>query len=533
MVKVRASEPTSSPGATRGPSIWRDGLLMGLGALIVGCLIGYGLDFGSWASQVAALWVLVLFMHIMLVLTAGRVARADGATTATRRVWGALSLAGAAYAVGDGIQMVALAINPIRGAEPTMAWLTPGQSMSIMVGTTIVVVVMLTTPTGLVSRRDRTRFWLDVSVVMAAATTFGGYVYLSEDASTFTGVLFSMLAGPGAFLVGAFSVVRLVLSERSPFSALAGRTLVAAAVLQGTVQASSVLMIQSGRLSWYLGLAAIASTLLLASARIQQLQVRADPNFMHARPQRRFSKLPYVAIAATYLLLVWVLREVGLDVHMWIVVCGAIASTGLVIVRQLAAFADNAHLLDELDATVDQLRQSLGERELLTAELRHQAFHDPLTGLSNRAMLGNRLELALNAVGIVANRRALMIVDLDDFKAVNDVFGHAVGDELLIVAARRLRDCVRGSDLVARVGGDEFAVLLDNPQDGTDEIAQRIVDAMAKPFMVSAGTASVSASVGVVVFDGVGRTAEELLHEADTSMYQAKREGKGEYRICA
>jgi diguanylate cyclase (GGDEF)-like protein len=511
-------------------AMWRDGLLIGLAGLIVGCLVGYGIGIGALATRVAICWVLMASLHVTLAITAGRISRAPGATRATGRVWAALSLAGAAYAVGDVVQLVLIAVEPM---SLEVALGGTAQSLSVIVGTAAVVVVMLTAPIGLVSRRERTRFWLDAGVVMAAATTFGAYVYVPDGGSTFSDVFLSMLVGPGVFLVGVFAVVRLVFSAQSPFSALAGVTLAAAAALEGAVQASSGLMIDAGRLSWQLGLSVIASALLLCSARIQQLQVRADPDALRPRLQRRFSRLPYVAIAATYLLLVWVLAEVGLNIHAWIVVGGAIASTALVIVRQLVAFADNTHLLDELDATVDELRQSLGERELLTAELRHQASHDPLTGLANRVMLGTRLQLALSAVGSVAGRRALMIVDLDDFKGVNDEFGHAAGDELLVVAARRLRNCVRGSDLVARVGGDEFAILLEDLPDGPDEIAERIVEAMAMPFTVSGRTALVSASVGVVVFDSVRRTAEQLLHDADTAMYTAKRAGKGDYRICA
>ena len=510
--------------------MWRDGVLIGLAGLIIGCLVMYGIGIGAWATRVAICWVLMASLHVALAITAGRVSRAPGATKATGRVWAALSLAGAAYAFGDIVQLVLIAINPM---SLQVALGGTAQSLSVMVGTAVVVAAGLTAPIGLASRRERARFWLDAGIVMAAATAFGAYVYVPGGGSTLPGVLLSLLVGPGVFLVGAFAVVRLVLGAHSPFSALAGATLAAAAALQGAVQASSGLMIDNGWLSWQLGPSVIASALLLGSARIQHLQVRADPDVLRPRLQRRFSLLPYAAIAATYLFLVWVLAEVGLNIHTWIVVGGAIVSTALVIARQLVAFTDNTRLLDELHATVDELRQSMGERELLTAELRHQAFHDPLTGLANRAMLGSRLQVALSAVGSVAGRRALMIVDLDDFKEVNDQFGHAAGDELLVVAADRLRNCVRGSDLVARVGGDEFAVLLEDLPDGPDEIAERIVEAMAMPFAVSGRAASVSASVGVVVFDGVRHTAEQLLHDADTVMYTAKRAGKGEYRIRA
>jgi len=327
------------------------------------------------------------------------------------------------------------------------------------------------------------------------------------------------------------AVVKLVLSPEPPFSRLSGLTLASAAALEGLTQAASKLMINNGQTSWQFGVTVIASVLLTGSSRIQQLQVRADPDVLHPRVRRRFTTLPYAAIATTYLLLVWVLAKVGLNAHQWIVVAGAIASTTLVVGRQLVAFTDNTHLLDEVDTKVQELNQSLRERDLLATKLRHEAFHDPLTGLANRSMFNNRLQDALNRVGPATGHLTLMIVDLDDFKQVNDRYGHAAGDEVLVVTARRLRNCVREVDLVARLGGDEFAVLHEDLPDEAAQIAERIVEAIAQPFTVSAVTASVSASVGVVVAHGERRTSEQLMHAADTAMYAAKHSGKRGYHI--
>jgi diguanylate cyclase (GGDEF)-like protein len=475
-------------------------------------------------------WTLMAAVHTGLAITATWVSRVPGATTATRRVWAAVAVAGAAYAVGDGVQLVMLAVGPM---SLQVALGGTVQSLSVLVGTAALVIVMLTSPLGLGSGRERTRFWLDVSIVMAAATAFGGYSYAPADGSRLVAVLLSLLIGPGLFLVGVFAVVKLFFSPQPPFSRLAGLTLAAAATLEGLAQASSRVMIESDRVSWQLGVTVIASTLLLASARIQQLQVRADRDVLRSRVRRRFSTVPYTAIGATYALLVWALAEVGLNAHVWVVVGGAIVSTGLVVGRQVVAFTDNTRLLDTLDAKVRELHQSLRDRDDLATELRHEAFHDPLTHLANRAKFNERLGVALSDVGPAAGNLTLMIVDLDGFKQVNDQYGHATGDEVLVVTAQRLRNCVREVDLVARLGGDEFAVLLQGLPGGPDEIAARIVDAMAMPFTVSRRTASMSASVGVVVADDGVRTAEQLLHAADTAMYAAKRAGKGSYHVVA
>jgi diguanylate cyclase len=508
-------------------ALWRDHVLIGLGLLIVSCVVGFGLDLGNQAAQVLACWALLACLHVSLAITAGWVSRVPGVTTATRRVWAAVSFAGVAYTVGDAIQLVMLATGPM---SLQVALGGTAQSLSVLLGTAGLVTVMLTSPIGL-GPRERTHFWLDVGIVMAAATTFGAYAYVPADSSKLLDVLLSILIGPGLFLVGMFAVVKLVLSAAPPFSRLAGLTLAVAAALEGLAQASSKLMIDNGQASWLLGITVIASVLLTGSSRIQQLQVRADPNVLHPRVRRRFTTLPYAAIAATYLLLVWVLAKVGLNAHVWIVVAGAIASTTLVVGRQLVAFTDNTHLLDEVDAKVQELNQALRERDLLATKLRHEAFHDPLTGLANRSMFNNRLQDALSGVGPATGHLTLMIVDLDDFKQVNDRYGHAAGDEVLVATARRLRNCVREVDLVARLGGDEFAVLHEDLPDEAAQIAERIVEAVAQPFTVSAATASVTASVGVVVARGERRTSEQLMHAADTAMYAAKHSGKRGYRI--
>jgi len=504
-------------------------VLLGLAALIVGSLGGFGIGLGTQTIQVVICWVLMLGLHIGLAIMAGSVARVAGTTKATRRIWGAVSFAGIAYAFGDAAQLVMIAVAPMS-REVAQGGLV--QSWAVLIGTVGIVIAALTSPTGLDSRRERIRFWLDVGIVMAGATAFGGYTYLPGDVSNAAAWVLSLLTGPGVFLVGVFAVVKLILSTRPPFSRLAGMTLAGAALLEGVAQASGMLMTEIGRLSWLLGVTVVASALLAGSSRVQQLQVQLDPSMLRPRQRRPFSTLPYVAIAATNLLLLWALAAIGLNGHVWVVVVGGITSTVLVVGRQLVAITDNTRLLDELDTKVRELNQSLSERDLLADRLRHQAFHDPLTGLANRAMFNNALREALGGVGIFNGHLTLMIVDLDDFKQVNDRFGHAAGDDLLIVAGQRLRSCVREFDLVARLGGDEFAILLKDLRQEDDQIAARIVDAIAIPFAISGGTASVGASVGVVVADGMSRTAEQLLNDADTAMYVAKRSGKRGYRVA-
>jgi len=167
-------------------------------------------------------------------------------------------------------------------------------------------------------------------------------------------------------------------------------------------------------------------------------------------------------------------------------------------------------------------------------QLRHQAFHDPLTGLANRLLFRDRLEHAAALRQREGSALTVLFLDLDDFKLVNDKLGHAAGDALLVDVAERLRACLRQGDTVARLGGDEFAVLLEGGSEDQDRLAARIVDSMDVDFQLGAHRVQVSASVGVatVAADGPpGLVSDRLLHCADVAMYAAKRDAKGSYVV--
>lgn len=165
------------------------------------------------------------------------------------------------------------------------------------------------------------------------------------------------------------------------------------------------------------------------------------------------------------------------------------------------------------------------ERKMLHSRLRHMAQHDQLTGLPNRTLFLDRLESAVTGAARRQAHLAVLYLDLDEFKHVNDTLGHAVGDQLLREVAQRLTDCVRGADTVGRLGGDEFVVLLDGIERATDgaKVAKKIVAAFAAPFALAAGTVRVSPSVGIAVYPEDGRSVDGLIGHADAAMYRAKR----------
>jgi len=186
----------------------------------------------------------------------------------------------------------------------------------------------------------------------------------------------------------------------------------------------------------------------------------------------------------------------------------------------------------ELQATNLNLRMQIDERRKAEAQLYFEAHHDALTKLPNRAMFSDRLSYALRHLKRHPNNRfAVLFIDLDRFKMINDTLGHLAGDQFLIEIAARLSDCVRDNDILARLGGDEFVILLDSlqSQDDVEEVASRIISAIEKPFALDGHTLHSNASIGIALCSTHYKDANEILRDADAAMYQAKSMGRGRY----
>ncbi len=169
----------------------------------------------------------------------------------------------------------------------------------------------------------------------------------------------------------------------------------------------------------------------------------------------------------------------------------------------------------------------------LYEEIRHQAFHDGLTGLANRALFADRVEHALARSLRTGSLMAVLFLDLDDFKTVNDRFGHQAGDQLLRATAERIVEVVRPGDTAARLGGDEFAVLLEDVHGQNDArgVAQRLIQAIRSPTRLGDVDALVGASIGIALSTAGGERAQDLLRNADFAMYRAKGAGKGRFEV--
>lgn len=190
---------------------------------------------------------------------------------------------------------------------------------------------------------------------------------------------------------------------------------------------------------------------------------------------------------------------------------------------------------EELARTNTKLRHEINERVKAQHELTHLANHDSLTGLPNRAMFNQHLEIMLHHGARHGRRLALMFMDLDGFKAVNDTQGHEVGDKLLVEIAERMRTCVRKEDMVARMGGDEFTILLGELKHDDDAamVASKLIEAVNRPVRVGAQLCHVGISIGISLFPRDTESADTMLRLADDAMYEAKAAGKNTYRYSS
>ena len=236
------------------------------------------------------------------------------------------------------------------------------------------------------------------------------------------------------------------------------------------------------------------------------------------------------ALPLTVVSVAWVLR-MGLvitnqpeDKFLTII---TVITVALVLARYLMTMQENQTLTGSLE-------EKIGELTAREQQLSHQALHDPLTGLANRRLFSDRVEHALNRSRRTGDLSAVLFVDLDDFKTVNDSLGHAAGDRLLAAVAARLSGCVRPGDTVARLGGDEFGILLEE-MEGTEHasnVARRILESLDVAFPLDGRQVFTRASVGVAVADGnTGHAGADLLSDADVALYAAKGAGKSTFRL--
>jgi diguanylate cyclase len=495
--------------------LYRDPVLLLIGAATLLLAFWFLVVPAGVDQSVVAFWAPQPFIDLCLLVSSHRIAGLSDVSPAIRRFWRWMSRAGGLFAIGDSAQTLLM----IR--HPDLAGVTGSLFQAAFVGSgmALMVVVMLSQPTG-VTGAERRRLWLDASTVTVGAAVFVWYLNAESSAGP---ILTTVM--PVVVLASVFSIVQLAIGAQVPFTLTAGIVGLSGVSSYGLVMALQPQVSDSPHLGLELLVRLLPAVLIGVTPRIQELQIRVDPTVLSRRRRRPYSRLPYVAVAATHGLLVVALASYQFAVRGWGVMIGVIAITTLVIIRQLAALHDNAMLLTRLDANMAELRH-------LHEQLNHQASHDPLTQLANRNLFQKRVHDAC-APAVSGDILAVLMIDLDDFKPINDQYGHPVGDGLLIEVSRRLSACVRSHDTVARLGGDEFSVLLPGSTlEQAAGVAQRIVDSLQEVILVDGHLLQVSASVGVAVGPAADPIqAATILKDADAAMYVAKRSGKGNYHL--
>jgi diguanylate cyclase (GGDEF)-like protein len=355
-------------------------------------------------------------------------------------------------------------------------------------------------PVGINSAAERWKQWLDRTIAFLGCSTvlftFGlAPMFTAQDPwSNQAKTLIAM-----SFLLAVGGITKVAYIAGGPVDRVAIR-LVGAMGLSGAGVALVSLL--GGSDGAVLAQAVVMPLVFVLAT----LATRRQWTSTGSRPRRANTWLPYLAVAAVDLPLVAVLP----GPLTWVGRAGIVAAivvTALVTVRQWVAFRENARLLGEKRAYADRLR--------------HEVTHDGLTALGNRGLFRERLAVALEAGGCT-----VLLIDLDDFKTVNDSLGHEVGDHLLVAVAEALRAAVGDAGLPVRLGGDEFAVLLTDPLALGEAVAQRILDVIARP--ISGHQLLVHASIGVATAVA-GTPLDHLLRDADTAMYAAKQRGKANY----
>ncbi|MGK5680503.1 putative bifunctional diguanylate cyclase/phosphodiesterase [Actinoplanes sp. URMC 104] len=442
------------------------------------------------------LWVPGTIGAVLLAVNSRLTARTGHLPVALRRFWQHISVAVVFVGLGGAAQ----AYDIVAASGGVVREFGSGQMVFHGIALCIVMYALLRLPFGLESRGETFRVVLDAGTVMLACAVFvwhfaTRYSLQSGGAGfTYISLGLSVMA-----LLAVFAVAKFMLTSHAHIDRGVLR-LIGAAVSIGAVGPVLRPVFLAYDAHLFPDIAYLPAIYLLASwAAERSRTVTAGPRRGTPPPRRRpFSVLPYLAIAAIDVLLLSVTWPVaGTEGH--IVLVSAVLLTAVVVLRQMTAFQDNGRLLRRLD---------------------HSATHDALTQLPNRVLFHERLRRALDAP---AERPvAVALIDLDDFKEVNDTLGHEVGDQLLIAVARRLSGCLRVEDTVARLGGDEFVVVLDGADPAAADLAaRRMIESLRAPVLTDGHELPIRASIGIA--DGrAGDDASVLLRQADIAMYAAK-----------
>jgi len=204
------------------------------------------------------------------------------------------------------------------------------------------------------------------------------------------------------------------------------------------------------------------------------------------------------------------------------------------LIESIVDNSDRKQMQLDLTEANECMQKEIVKREEMQKKIEHLAYHDHLTGLANRWLFTDQLDHALSLSGRMAKMLAIMFLDLDGFKMINDSLGHALGDQLLKEVSKRLVNTIRKSDVVARIGGDEFVIMIENEEniEAIKLVAEKVLNSFNEPYKLNGQECFVTTSIGVAVYPTDGENAETLLKNADIAMYKAKEKGRNNCRFC-
>ena len=452
-------------------------------------------------------WLPLPVMAVLTAYASGQVGRRTGLAAPTRRFW-------RTFAACVGVLAVTLVLHgrdALTGPPPHQR-LSPATTALYLLILLVVVGALMRLPAEARSRGDWARFGFDAGIILITSGILVWHFVLSRAAgwAEHTGSAAPLLA---IVMIASVSLIAFV---KIAFTGAGGLDRGAVHLLSlGTALAAA-----TGSLMPFLDNRPELNSTFLAvpiacfcAQLAAGLQLRAGPATAVPRRRRRVSVVPYLAVAGMDAMLL------GSDIpgrEGRIVAAGTVAITALVVLRQISALRENSRLLATVDSNLTQLRA-------YQQQLAHQVRHDPLTGIANRANFEEQVTGRLAAGGdfVVA------LLDLDDFKTVNDRLGHGTGDALLKAVSRRLHGRLRAGDTVARLGGDEFTLLLPGLTGAeTTALLARVIAEVQEPLLVDGHEMTPRISIGVTATQP-GDTPGELLRRADVAMYAAKNAGGG------
>ncbi|WP_102128158.1 putative bifunctional diguanylate cyclase/phosphodiesterase [Deinococcus planocerae] len=519
---------------------------------------GHGGAFDRWLAE--TFYIPAFLLGAALCWRAGTRAGPEA-----RPAWRAFGVGLAAFGVG---QVVWTYLELVRQASPF-----PSVADVLFLSLPVAFALAFRRlPRAPLSRGAAVQLALDVALVTGSAALFSWRFLFTDVLTTYTGqplALWVAFAYPALDLLLLALALLLVARQGGAPRRAAGLLALGLAALIVADSGFAYLSLQNvyragawPDLFWSLGAALVGLASLGATP-----GPHPSPRTSEEARAWPLALTPYLAVVAATFLQLSTFGERGPEA--WGVLVGGALLTLLVILRQGLAFAGNERLTRRLRALSGELETRVAERtaelrrqggaldaanaelralsaaletqvrertaalEASHAQLAHLAQHDALTGLPNRALLEDRLTRATAHAARHGGLLAVLFVDLDGFKFVNDTLGHRPGDEVLTEVARRLTGAVRGCDTVARFGGDEFVVLLHDlaREEDAAAIAGRMLATFAQPFALSEHEVRVTASVGVSLSPRDGVEPAELLRHADVAMYQAKRHGKNAVRF--